>query len=359
MKRKFNDIMLTLVVVFFAVAADIFIICQFKNYETGFLEIYGTQQDEYVKIILHQINRLDHEGTKENIKDIIASLDSKASRYWTLSKGDDLLFVKSVKETNRYKGFANGTYYTTETASKFRNSLKLNQVEHQIIYLDQERFIASGVIFSWQGEQYQTCLLTYDKAILEDNILLECKNAIIIIFSIILALFIILSMIMSRKINKQSSYIKKQQEHIIWQNQQINLLDERLKREYAFSASRHVFRNIVLDEFLDTLDKKNASPLHFAIFEIKSTEARDKFFEYMQVVLDNQVLRFSMDERIVVLIFIKYKKNISDRIIASLENGKVHALADLYCKDNKKSYKEQFYKFWKGVKINEERKTVS
>lgn len=351
--------MLTLVVVLVAVVADIFIIYQFKNYETRFLEIYGSEQDGYVKVILDQINSLEHQGTEENITDIIASLDMTASKYWTLSKEDTFLFVKSVKETNRYNSFTDSTYYTTETALKFRNSLKINQVEHQIIYLDQDRFIASGVIFNWQGEAYQICLFTYDKVILEDNILLECKNAIIIIFSMVLALFIILSMILSRKINAQSNDIKKQQEHAVWQNQQINLLDEQLKREYAFSASRHVFKNIVLDEFLDILDKKNVSPLHFAIFETESTEARDKFFEYMQVVLDNQVLRFSMDERMVVLIFVKYKKHISERMITSLENWKVHGLADLYCEDNKKSYKEQFYKFWKAVKVNEERKTVS
>ncbi len=351
MKRRFNFFMITLVVIFFAIASDVFIVYQLSSYETRFLEIYGSEQDGYVNVILGQINRLGKDATEDDITEIISSLDATASRYWTLSKGDSILFVKSVTETNRYKGFTDGTYYATETASDFMNGLAVNQVDHKIIYLDKDRFIASGMIFNWQGEQYRICLLTYDKVILEDNILLECKNSIIIILSMVLALLVILSMVMSRKIRRQEDHIDKQEEHIIWQNQQIALLDEQLKREYAFSASKHVFKNTVLDEFLETLDQKNVYPLHFAVFETESLEARDEFFEHMQVVLDNHVLRFSMDERLVVLIFVRYDQEISNKIIDSLENWNVRGLGNLYCVDNMNSYKSQFDKFWKAVSV--------
>ena len=150
MKNKMNYFITTMVVVFFAIAADVFIIYQLGNYETRFLEIYGAEQDGYVKIILDQINRLDDQGSDEDITEIISTLDATASRYWTLSKGDSILFVKSVTETNRYKGFTDGTYYATETASAFMNSLNVNEVNHRIIYLDEDRFVASGMIFNWQ-----------------------------------------------------------------------------------------------------------------------------------------------------------------------------------------------------------------
>lgn len=349
MKHKFNFFILTAVVVFFAMAADVFIVYQLNNYETRFLEIYGAEQDGYVKIVLDEINRLEGQGTEADITEIISSLDATASKYWTLSKGDSILFVKSVTETNRYKGFTDGTYYASETASDFMNNLGNNQVGHQIIYLDEDRFIASGMIFTWQGEQYRVCLLTYDKVVLEDNVLLECRNSIIIILSLILALLIILSMIMSKKISHQAIKIDRQEERTIWQNQQIELMDEQLKREYAFSASKHVFKDTVLDEFLTTLDEKGVYPLHFAVFETESQEARDEFFEHMQIVLDNNVLRFSMDEQQILLVFVRYEKSVSDRIIESLENWNVHGVADLYCEDNMNSYKSQFDKFWKAV----------
>lgn len=350
MKNRLNYFIVTVIVVFFAMAADVFIIYQLGNYETRFLEIYGAEQDGYVKIILEQINRLDDQGTDEDITEIISTLDATASRYWTLSKGDSILFVKSVTETNRYKGFTDGTYYATETASAFMNSLNVNEVNHRIIYLDEDRFVASGMIFNWQGEQYRICLLTYDRVVLEDNILLECKNSIIIILSLILAMMIILSMMMSRKIRKQSKTLDKQEERVIWQNQQIERLDERLKKEYAFSANRHIFRNVMLEEFLESLDDKNVYPLHFAVFQTQSAEAREEFYDRMQALLDNRVLRFAMEEQMVLLIFVKYNREVSESLIESLEDIDVRGLGDLYCKDNMRSYKAQFREFWKAVK---------
>ncbi|MEY8391080.1 hypothetical protein AALA98_06880 [Lachnospiraceae bacterium 45-W7] len=349
MKRRFNFFLIIVFVMLFSIAADVFIVVQLQNYETRFLELYGAQQDGYVNIILGQIRALGDGASEEDVTSIISSLDASASRYWTLSKGNAMLFVKSVTETNRYKGFAEGTYFASETASQFMDTLGKNQVGHQIIYLGRDRFIASGMVFDWQGEPYRVCLLTYDKVILEDNILLGCKNAIIIVLSIVLALLVILSMVMSRKLSRQEKQIADQEKHVVWQNRQIALLDEQLKREYAFSASKNVFKRVVLDEFLDKLDEKNVSPLHFALFQAASVKARDKFFEHMQLVLDNHVLRFSMDDQYALLIFAGYEKKDSSKIIDTLWDWEVHEVGNLYCEDNIKSYKSQFDQFWQEV----------
>ncbi|MCI8300611.1 MAG: hypothetical protein HFI69_09705 [Lachnospiraceae bacterium] len=349
MKRRLNFFLITVFVMFFSIAADVFVVCQLENYETRFLELYGAEQDGYVNIILAQINALGDQATEQDITDIISSLDGSASRYWTLSKGDSILFVKSVTETNRYKGFAEGTYYASETASEFMNSLGSNQAGHKIIYLDRDRFIASGMVFDWQDEQYRVCLLTYDKVILEDNILLECKNAIIIVLSMVLALLVILSMVMSRRLGRQERQLAEQEKHVVWQNKQLALLDEQLKREYAFSASKNVFKPVVLEEFLAKLDEKNVSPLHFALFKASSVKARDQFFEHMQLVLDNRVLRFSMDDQYALLIFAGYEKKDSSKIIETLWDWEVYEAGNLYCEDNMNGYKTQFDKFWQEV----------
>ena len=349
MKRKFNFFIVTALVVFFAMAADAFIIYQLGNYETRFLEIYGTQQDGYVEVVLGQINRLGSQGTKEDITEIVGSLDATASKYWTVSKDGSLLFVKSVAETNRYQGFTDGAYYAGSSASEFMDSLGVGQVGHKVIELAGGRFVASGMVFEWQGGEYKICLLTYDRAILEDNILLECKNSIIIILSLVLVLLIVLSMAMSRKISRQGMEISKQEGRMVWQNQQIERLDGQLKRENAFSARKHVFQNSVLDEFLEVLDEKGARPLHFAVFETESQQARDEFFERMQVMLDNHVLRFSMDGGQVLLIFVGYEEHASQRIIGALENWNVHGVANLYCEDNTEGYQAQFHTFWEAA----------
>ena len=43
---------MTGLVVFFAIAADLFVVYQFNNYETMFLELYGAKQDGYLKAIM-------------------------------------------------------------------------------------------------------------------------------------------------------------------------------------------------------------------------------------------------------------------------------------------------------------------
>lgn len=347
MKRKFNFFIVTSLVVFFAMAADLFLIYQLGNYEARFLEIYGMQQDGYVKVVLEQINRLGGQGTKEDIADIVGSLDATASKYWTVSKDGSLLFVKSVAETNRYQGFTDGTYYAGSGALEFLDSLEMGQVGHKVIELGEGRFVASGTVFGWQGGQYKICLLTYDKVVLEDNALLESRNSIIIILSLVLALLIALSMVMSGKIARQGLEIARLKERMVWQNQQIERLDGQLKRENAFNARKHVFQEIVLDEFLEVLDEKNARPLHFAVFETDSIEARDEFLERMQVMLDRNVLRFSMDGGRVLLIFVGYEKHASQRMVEALENWNVHGVANLYCEDNTEGYQAQFGQFWK------------
>ena len=93
------------------------------------------------------------------------------------------------------------------------------------------------------------------------------------------------------------------------------------------------------------------SPLHFAVFKADSVEAKDEFFEHMQLVLDNHVLRFSMEDQYVLLIFVGYEKKDSDKIIDTLWDWNVHEAGNLYCEDNMKSYKIQFEQFWKAVSV--------
>ncbi len=66
--------------------------------------IYATQQDNYVQLVLDQIN-LQENGTEESIiSDIIETLDSGNTHYWTLSKEENILFVKNVTETRQISG---------------------------------------------------------------------------------------------------------------------------------------------------------------------------------------------------------------------------------------------------------------
>ena len=81
-------------------------------------------------------------------------------------------------ETNRYRGFSTATYYESDNARAFLSSLQLNRVSHEIIELGSRRFVASGVRFSYLGEQMMISLLTGADAVLDQNYYLNAKRNI-------------------------------------------------------------------------------------------------------------------------------------------------------------------------------------
>lgn len=223
---------------------------------------------------------------------------------------------------------------------------------------------ASDLFLLYQLNQYQTRFLKicgegqngYVKAVFEDNVLAECRNSMRTMFTLSIVFLAYLSMAMFRKIIRQKIHIARQEACAIRQNQQIAALKEQLECEYAFSARKHVFQFSVLDKFLEALDEKGVCPLHFALFEAKSRQEQQEFLEHTQVILNNQVLRFLVNERQALVIFAGYERKVSEKVIEALKQWKVHGLADLYCENKTGSYKEQFYTFWEGVSGTWEKK---
>ena len=133
LERKFRNILiLTLVVVAAMSAMGHYLM---KRYTTTIMNVYATQQDNYVQLVLDQIN-LQENGTEESIiSDIIETLDSGNTHYWTLSKEENILFVKNVTETDKYQGTSLDKFYDTGSADEFVKSLRLNHVTHELIPL--------------------------------------------------------------------------------------------------------------------------------------------------------------------------------------------------------------------------------
>lgn len=166
-----------------------------KDYEKSVLAIYAEQQDAYVQLVLDQINVLDDRSDEEIVKKILGSLDTSGRKYWTLTKDQALLFVKDVMETNRYKGLTTETFFTSDSAAKFLQDLEINRVIHETIQMDGVRYVASGVIFEYNGAEYKICLLTNDTVILDNNIFLSSKIGLYVFGVLLLGLLLVVSMI--------------------------------------------------------------------------------------------------------------------------------------------------------------------
>ena len=144
---------------------------EIANYEKSVVSLYAMQQDDYVQLVLDQINLQKNRADEEIISDILGTLDSSSRKYWTLTKDQALLFVKNVMETNRYKGFTTGSYFASDSAQVFLQRLNENHVIHENIEMDGENYVASGVIFNYQGSKYKICLLTNESVIINQNVI--------------------------------------------------------------------------------------------------------------------------------------------------------------------------------------------
>ncbi len=183
---------------------------QIYNYELGVAELYAQEQDGYVDVVARQIERYGDIAGDEFVEDTIDLLDSTSQRYWTLDDTEGFLFVKSVNETNVYKSFSTETFYNTASSQEFINGLKTGVVTHMIIELDGFKYIASGVIFHYNGVEYRLCLLTDYDVMLTNNEYLNSKLYLVIDFMLMIALLAISSIFFVIRFQREHEELLKQ-----------------------------------------------------------------------------------------------------------------------------------------------------
>ena len=184
-------ILITVSVITVAVLLSAFAVWQIYNYEQGVAELYAQEQDGYVEIVARQINLYGDIAGDEFVEETIQMLDSTSQRYWTLDNSEYFLFVKSISETNVYKTFSTDTFYNTQSAQDFLATLRKGDVTHSIITLEGYKYVASGVIFEYNGTDYRLCLLTDYDIMLTNNAYLSSKLYLLIDFILIIALLAI------------------------------------------------------------------------------------------------------------------------------------------------------------------------
>ena len=184
-------VLITVAVVAFAALLSAFAMWQIYNYEQGVAELYAQEQDGYVEIVARQINLYGDIAGDEFVEETIQMLDSTSQRYWTLDNSEYFLFVKSISETNVYKTFSTDTFYNTQSAQDFLATLRKGDVTHSIITLEGYKYVASGIIFEYNGTDYRLCLLTDYDIMLTNNAYLSSKLYLLIDLILMVALLAI------------------------------------------------------------------------------------------------------------------------------------------------------------------------
>lgn len=308
MKKILNSLTLWVAFAFaVALAGGAFAWFQIAGYETGVIEIYATQQDAYVQLVLDQIN-LNREREEESvIVDIIGTLDSSNSKYWTLSDEAALIFVKDVAETNRYKGFTTETYYISDSAGAFIGSLAVNKVSHGLIEVGERTYIASGVKFLYAGEEYQICLLTNPSVVLDHNAYLAAKINLSVMIGALLCVFLVTVCALGRSVSSKNRQLEKEKENGAALAKMVGTLNEELALRSQYDARLAVFQTEYLPMLFEKLEAKECLPVTLLLLEYDTERAAAFFLEDGYLMMDKRIFRFRDEKnKRIVLVAVHY-----------------------------------------------------
>lgn len=278
---------------------------QLKKYEQGILEVYALQQDGYVQLVLDQINLQEDRDNEELVQNILGTLDASDNHYWTLSEIDSIVFVKDVLETNRYKGFTTKTYYKSQSAEQFIESLQEGRVVHKEIVIKNRSYVASGVRFAYNGKNYYMCLLTSASTILDQNEYLSARTSLsmLVLFALAVVLCggILLSILAERWHHRYEASEREKKDYVAT----IERMNFERSKEKLYHPRYMAFYVNSLPMLLEKIGKREAWPVEMMIVDIPSGEQRDMFLDKAKVYLDEKTFRVILDDRYVALLSIK------------------------------------------------------
>lgn len=277
---------------------------EIRNYENGVAELYAQEQDGYVEIVARQIERYGDVAGDKFVEDTIEMLDSTSQRYWTLDNTQYFLFVKSINETDVYKTFSTDTFFNTQSAQSFLQTLKKGIVTHSVIRLEGYKYIASGIIFEYAGTDYRLCLLTDYDVMLTNNAYLSSKLYLLIDLILMVAIVVIVTIFFAIRLSAER---KKAQD--------VRHVNKQLNRYIDFLDNAVMGRNstaIITGEgkimhLIHRMEERKIYPCTFIDVKLDTDQMMPFYDAYREKFKKGVVwLRYSRDNYI--LVFGKLKK---------------------------------------------------
>lgn len=316
LERKFQKILISTILLVAAMSALGYLMME--RYTTTIMNVYASQQDNYVQLVLDQIN-LQEDGTEESIiSDIIETLDSGNTHYWTLSRDENILFVKNITETDKYQGTTLDQYYDTSSADEFVKSLVLNRVTHELIRMDGARYVASGVIFSYNDTQYTLCLLTDETVILDNNDFLSTRISMYIYVIVIMLVVLLVAMMSESLVKKRELDNNLLRGQLELQNQHIDRLEHEAKERDAYDTRLNLYQQESIIKFAEKLDKGQVDQAVLALLRFETETDARQFLADSMTKLDDEILRFKKDDTRIILLMCNYTYEMAWRVLYHL-----------------------------------------
>ena len=296
--------MTTIVILLIVALSCVYTWYQIRNLENGILDVCATQQDAYVQLVLDQINLKENRDDEEIIMDILSTLDASSSKYWTFSKDRAMLFVKDIMETNRYKGLTTVSYYDSESAKEFLDSLMVDRVIHKTIIIEGKEYIASGVAFRYGENDYRLCLLTNRDVILSNNRFMGAKLEMIILVGFVLIVLLAATMLFARKQEMLLRTIDERDRTIDRLQDMIGQLNEMLCQKEHYDTRYQLWSKDAIKDFLEKIRMKNVRTVITAKIHCDTETDKHVFLEKASVILDKKVLRFVLSDNDFLLLYL-------------------------------------------------------
>ncbi len=334
LEKKFQMILIATLLLVAAMSALGYFMME--RYTTTIMNVYATQQDNYVQLVLDQIN-LQEDGTEESIiSDIIETLDSGNTHYWTLSQEDNILFVKNITETDKYQGTTLDQFYDTGSADEFVKSLRLNRVTHDLIRMDGSRYVASGVIFSYNDAQYTLCLLTDETVILDNNDFLSTRISMYIYVIVILLVVLLVAMMAEMLIKKRELDNNLLRGRLELQNQHIDRLEHEAKERDAYDTRLNLYQTESILQFAEKLDENDVDQAVIALLHFETEADARHFLADSMTKLDDEILRFKKGDTGIILLMCNYTYEMAWRVLYHVGvTDQIRCMDDI--KENKKT----------------------
>lgn len=301
-----------------SLCAACFVWLGLERYERGVLDVCAVQQDAYVQLVLDQINLKENRSDAEIITGILSSLDASTNKYWTFSREQNMLFVKDVLETNKYKGFTTATYYASDSAQSFLNSLSVNHVTHGEIEINGREYIASGVAFTYGGAPYRMCLLTNRRVLLDNNRFLEAKVGLCITAAALLIALCVTALGMAHQIQKLQEERARQKQLIEGLNESLTSINERFSERDIHDARTNLWKKEAFSGFLQKLLKRKAFPFSIVQLRCADSAGQRSVLLLSQYLTDKSVLKFEWGSRTLVLVFVQASASAVEQELSAL-----------------------------------------
>ena len=290
------------------------------RYEAGLLEVCAVQQDGYVQLVLDQIHL---RSGQEGVEDILSTMVASSNKYWTFSRDQDMLFVKDVLETNKYKGFTTATYYVSDSARSFLESVQVDRVSHASISIGERDYVASGAAFEYRGDVYRLCLLTNRSVFLDNNRFLGARTELCALGAGVLLLFIIVSVLLAGKVRRLQLRGDQQDEAMETLNQSLDKMNKLFAQRDMHDTRRNLWSKEALPSFITKLRARKAYPLSLALLRCSGEKAAQELLEMASVSLDRSVLRFDLEGCVIGLLFVRCDQERALDSVMSLLNQDV------------------------------------